>query len=169
MLKSTAPVKIPIFALNKSSPSWEQAECGEEQSYWLLLLGPGCSFGLVIGKRMFLGPCEGACQGAMGSSPLDGNMRCFRGSWVVDPRQRNPSPLPWGQGSWQWPGRGHRSPAALLESLQALGQRTKGIPPELGQLAILVLVQTVWNAHHSPELTGTVTNEAKMAGMTFPC
>lgn len=31
MLKSTAPVKIPVFALNKSSPSWEQAECEGEQ------------------------------------------------------------------------------------------------------------------------------------------
>lgn len=80
MLKSIAPVKILIFALNKSSPSWDQAECGEEQSYWLLLLGPGCSFGLVMGKRLFLGLCEGACQGAMGSSPLDGSMRFFRGS-----------------------------------------------------------------------------------------
>lgn len=141
----------------------------EGNSYWLLLLGTGCSFILVMGKRMFLGLCEGACKGAMGSAPLDGSMRCFRGSWVVGAVQRNPSPLPWAQGSRQWPGEGHCSPEALLASLQAPGQRTKGIPAELGQLAILVLVQTVWNAHHSPELTGTVTNEAKMAGMTFPC
>lgn len=53
MLKSTAPVRIPIFALNKSSPFWEQAECEVEQSYWSLLLGPGYSFGLVMGKSMF--------------------------------------------------------------------------------------------------------------------
>lgn len=168
MLKSTAPVKIPIFALNKSSPSWEQAECEVEQSYWSLLLGPGQSFSLVMGKRIFW-VCVKEPVKAMGSAPLDGSMWCFRGSWVVDAELRNPSPLPWDQGSWQWPGKGHHSAVALLASLQASGQRTKGIPPELGQLAILVLAQTVWNAHHSPELTGTVTNEAKMAGMTFPC
>ena len=79
MLKSTAPVKIPIFALNKFSPSWEQAECGGEQSYQPLLSGPGCAFGLVIGKRMFLGACEGACQEAMGNAPLDGSTWYFRG------------------------------------------------------------------------------------------
>lgn len=80
MLKSTAPVQIPIFALNKSSPSWEQAECGGEQSYQPLLLGPGCTFGLMTGKRMFMGPCEGACQEAVGSAPLDGGTWCFRGN-----------------------------------------------------------------------------------------
>lgn len=94
---------------------------------------------------------------------------CFRGSWVATATHRNPSPLPQEQGSWWWHRKKNHSSTALLASLWALGQRTKGIPPELGQLAILVLVQTVWNAHHSPELTGTVTNEAKMAGMTFPC
>lgn len=55
MLKSTAPVKIPVFALNKFSPSWEQDECEREQSYRPLLLGQGCAFGLMIGKRMVLG------------------------------------------------------------------------------------------------------------------
>lgn len=80
MLKSTAPVQIPVFALNKSSPSWEQAECGGEQSYQPLLLGPGCAFGLMMGKRMFMGLCEGACQEAAGSAPLDGSTWCFRGN-----------------------------------------------------------------------------------------
>lgn len=99
MLKSTAAVKIHIFALNKSTPSWEQAECGGEQSYWPLLLGPGCSFILVMGKRMFLSPCEGACQGAVGSAPLDGSMKCFRESWAVGAVQRNLCPEPRGHGS----------------------------------------------------------------------
>ena len=41
------------------------------------------------------------------------------------------------------PARGHRCPPVLLASPPAAGQGTKGIPPELGHLAILVLVQTV--------------------------
>jgi len=73
MLKSTAPVKVPVFALNKSSPSWEQAGCGGEQSYWPLLLGPGCVLGLMLGKRMVLSACEGACQEAMCNAPLNGS------------------------------------------------------------------------------------------------
>lgn len=110
MLKRAAPVKIPIFALNKSSPSWEQAECGEEQSYWLLLLGPGCSFGLVIGKKMFLGPYEGACQGAMGNAPLDGSMRCLEGAELLTPCREIPPLCP---GS-----RGHGSGLARGSALQ---------------------------------------------------
>lgn len=80
MLKSTATVKIAIFSLNKSSPSWEQAECGGEQSYQPLLLGPGCAFGLMMGKRMFMGLREGASPEAMGSALLDGSTWRFRGS-----------------------------------------------------------------------------------------
>lgn len=110
MLKSTAPVKIPILALNKSFPAWEQAECGGEQSYWPLLLVPGCTFGLMMGKRMFLGPCEGACPEAVGSAPLDWSMWCFRGSWVVAAMQRNPSPVPWARGDGSGLARGTALP-----------------------------------------------------------
>lgn len=80
MLKSTAPVKISVFALNKSSPSWEKAECRGEWNYQTLLLGPGCAFGLVVGKRLALAVCEGICEEAMGNSPLDGSAWYFRES-----------------------------------------------------------------------------------------
>lgn len=137
MLKSTAPVKIPVFALNKFSPSWEQDECEREQSYRPLLLGQGCAFGLMIGKRMVLG---GGVR-----EPVEkqwvmllwlGAHGILEGAELLLPCREIPPLCP-----------GSRGPggviATLLASLQASGQRTKGIPPELGQLAILVLVQTV--------------------------
>lgn len=80
MLESTALVKMPIFALNKSSASWEQAERGGEQSYGALAFGPGRAFGLMVGKRMVLSACEGACQEAMGNAALGGSTWYFRGS-----------------------------------------------------------------------------------------
>lgn len=81
MLKSTALVKISIFSLNKSSPSWEQTDCGGKWSYQPLLLGPGCAFGfMMIGKRVVWAVCEGTCQEAMANTPLDGSTWYFRGS-----------------------------------------------------------------------------------------
>lgn len=169
MLKSIAPVKIPDFVPNKSSLSWEQVKWGGWHSYQPLWSGPRCVFGLVMGKRMFLDVHKGACQEAMGSTSaaLDGSMWWCRGSWAPAATQSWSSPCTSGPdgaspSAMPFPGAAGISPGPV-------GQGTKGIPPELGHLAILVLVQTVWNAHHSPELTGTVTNEAKMAGMTFPC
>lgn len=125
MLKSTAPVKIPVFALNKFSPSWEQDECEREQSYRPLLLGQGCAFGLMIGKRMVLGGGEGACREAMGDAPLAGSTWYFGGSWVVAAVQRNPSPLPREQGSR----RCHRDAAGISASL---GAEDQGYPTRTG-------------------------------------
>jgi len=62
---------------------------------------------------------------------------------VVAEVQRNPPLSARGPGSRRWYGEGLYSPTVLLASPQALGWRTKGIPPELRQLAILMLVQTV--------------------------
>lgn len=76
-------MKIPVFVLNKSSPSWERAVWGGEHS----------SF--VDRSRlewMVLGACGGACQEAMGNAPLDGSTWDFGGSCVEKSLPSAPGP-----------------------------------------------------------------------------
>lgn len=99
--KTQVQWKSPYLLWINPLPPGSRLSVGGEQSYCPLLLGPGCSFGLGMGKRIFLGLCEGAFQGAMGSASLDGSMWYFRGSWVVGAVQRNCPlcPGPRGHGS----------------------------------------------------------------------
>lgn len=136
MLKSTAPVKIPVFALNKFSPSWERAERGRQQ----------LSASVVRSRlRIWLDDRQKDGFGGGLREPVEkqwvmllwlGAHGILEGAELLLPCREIPPLCPGSRG----PGDGI---ATLLASLQASGQRTKGIPPELGQLAILVLVQTV--------------------------